>query len=324
MPHAIRVHETGGPEVLRWEEVAVGAPGPGEALVRHTAVGLNFIEIYIRTGLYPAAQLPYTPGMEGAGVVVALGEGVEHPKVGERVAYAYPMGSYCEERVMPVRHLVRIPDGISDQTAASMMLQGLTAQYLLKSSYPVKAGDSILFHAAAGGVGLIACQWAKHLGARVIGTVGSEEKAELARAHGCDHPIVYTRENVPARVRELTDGAGVPAVYDSVGKDSFNDSLDCLQPRGILVSFGQASGPVPPLSVNLLAAKGSLYLQRPTLMAYADPRERLLKMAEDLFAVVGSGAVQIRTNQTFPLAEAAEAHRALEGRRTTGSTVLLP
>ena len=324
MPHAIRAYETGGPEVLRWEEAAVGAPGPGEARVRHTAVGLNFIDIYIRTGLYPAPALPYTPGMEGAGLVVALGEGVEHLQPGDRVAYAHPIGAYCEERVMPARYLVRIPEGISDQAAASMMLQGLTVQYLLKSSYPVKAGDSILFHAAAGGVGLIACQWAKHLGARVIGTVGSEEKAELARAHGCDHPIVYTRENVPERVRELTDGAGVPAVYDSVGKDSFEDSLDCLQPLGILVSFGQASGAVPPLSINRLAAKGSLYLQRPTLMAYADPRENLLKMADELFAVVGSGAVQIRTNQTFTLAEAAEAHRALEGRRTTGSTVLLP
>ena len=324
MPHAIQIHETGGPEVMRLEEVAVGEPGPGEARIRHAAVGLNYIDVYFRMGLYPAPSLPFSPGMEGAGEIVALGEGVTDLTVGDRVAYAGSLGAYAEERIVPADRLVRVPEAVSDVEAASMMLQGMTVQYLLKSSYPVKAGDTILFHAAAGGVGLIACQWAKHLGATVIGTVGSDEKAELARAHGCDHPIVYTRENVVERVRELTDGAGVPAVYDSVGKDTFTDSLDCLQPAGTMVNFGQASGPIPPFEIGVLGAKGSLYLQRPTLMSYTARRADLLAMAEDLFEVVGSGAVKIRTNQTFPLADASEAHRALEGRRTTGSTVLLP
>ena len=324
MPHAIQVHETGGPDVMRLEEVSIGDPGPGEARIRHAAVGLNYIDVYFRMGLYPAPSLPFSPGMEGAGEILSLGEGVADLAVGDRVAYAGSLGAYAEERIIPADRLVRIPDAVSDVTAASMMLQGMTVQYLLKSSYPVKAGDLVLFHAAAGGVGLIACQWAKHLGATVIGTVGSDEKAELARAHGCDHPIVYTRESVVERVRELTGGAGVPVVYDSVGKDTFSDSLDCLRPAGTMVSFGQASGSIPPFDIGMLGAKGSLFLQRPSLMTYTTRRENLLAMAEDLFDVVGSGAVRIRTNQTFPLADAPQAHRALEGRRTTGSTVLLP
>ena len=324
MPHAIRIHETGGPEVMRYEEVAAGEPGPGEARIRHAAIGLNYIDVYFRAGLYPSPTLPFSPGMEAAGRIVALGEGVGDLAVGDRVAYAGSLGAYSEERNIPADRLVRVPEPVSDVAAVSMMLQGLTVRYLLKSSYPVKAGDAILFHAAAGGVGLIACQWAKHLGATVIGTVGSDEKAELARAHGCDHPIVYTRENVVERVRGLTGGEGVPVVYDSVGKDTFADSLDCLRPAGAMVSFGQSSGAIAPFDVGVLGAKGSLYLQRPTLMSYTARREDLLAMAADLFHVVGSGAVKILTNQTFPLAEAAEAHRALEGRRTTGSTVLLP
>ena len=324
MPHAIRIHETGGPEVMRYEEEAVGAPGPGEARIRQAAVGLNYIDVYFRMGLYPSPALPFSPGMEGAGEVVALGEGVDDLAVGDRVAYAGVLGAYREERIIAADRLVRVPDSVGDVAAASMMLQGMTVQYLLKSSYPVKSGDAILVHAAAGGVGLIACQWAKHLGATVIGTVGSDEKAGLARAHGCDHPIVYTRENVVERVREVTGGAGVPVVYDAVGKDTFADSLDCLRPAGTMVSFGQSSGSIPPFDVGVLGAKGSLYLQRPTLMSYTARREDLLAMAADLFDVVGSGAVKILTNQTYPLSEAAEAHRALEGRRTTGSTVLLP
>ncbi|MCY4452585.1 MAG: quinone oxidoreductase [Immundisolibacterales bacterium] len=324
MPHAIQVHETGGPDVMRLEEVSTGDPGPGEARIRHAAVGLNYIDVYFRMGLYPAPSLPFAPGMEGAGEILALGEGVTDLAVGDRVAYAGSLGAYAQERIIPADRLGRVPDAVSDVAAASMMLQGMTVQYLLKSSYPVKAGDTVLFHAAAGGVGLIACQWAKHLGVTVIGTVGSDEKAELARAHGCEHPIVYTRENVVERVRELTGGAGVPVVYDSVGNDTFSDSLDCLRPAGTMVSFGQASGPIPPFDIAMLGAKGSLFLQRPTLMTYTARRADLLAMAEDLFEVVGSGAVRIRTNQTFPLAEAAQAHRALEGRRTTGSTVLVP
>lgn len=324
MPHAIHVYEPGGPEVMRWEEAAVGDPGPGEARIRHTAVGLNYIDVYFRTGLYPAPSTPFTPGMEGAGEVVALGAGVSGLSVGDRVAYAPSLGAYSEERIIPADRLVPVPDDVNDATAASMMLQGMTVQYLLKRSYPVQAGDTILFHAAAGGVGLIACQWAKRLGATVIGTVGSDEKAELVRTLGCDHPIVYTRENVVERVRELTDGAGVPVVYDSVGKDTFEDSLDCLRPTGTLVSFGQSSGAIPPFDAGILGQKGSLYLQRPTLMTYSARREDLLAMAADLFEAVGSGAVKVLTRQTFPLSDAAEAHRALEGRLTTGSTVLLP
>jgi NADPH2:quinone reductase len=321
----VRVHEVGGPEVLRFEQVEVGEPGPGQARLRQTAVGLNFIDVYFRTGLYPAPGLPFTPGLEGAGVVEAIGEGVTEVAVGDRVAYAAPpIGAYAEARLMQADRLVRLPDAIGDQQAAAMMLKGMTAHYLLRRTFPVKAGQTILFHAAAGGVGLIACQWAKHLGARVIGTVGSEAKAQLARAHGCDVPIRYDREDVVARVRELTGGKGVSVVYDSVGKDTFEHSLDCLAPRGMLVAFGQSSGNIPPLNLGVLSQKGSLYVTRPTLMTYTAARDDLLASAKELFDVVQSGAVKIEINQTFALRETAQAHRALEGRKTTGSTILLP
>ena len=325
MPRAIRIHQTGGPEVMRWEDVEVGAPGPGEIRIRHEAVGLNYIDVYFRTGLYPAPSLPFSPGMEGAGVVEAVGEGVDSLVAGDRVAYAAPpVGAYAQVRLMPADKVVKVPDGIDSRQAAAMMLQGMTVEYLLLRTYPVRSGDTVLFHAAAGGVGLIACQWAKHLGATVIGTVGSDEKAELARAHGCDHPIVYTRENFTERVREITGGAGVPVVYDSVGRDTFEGSLDCLRPRGMLVSFGQSSGKIDPFDIGVLGAKGSLYVTRPTLMTYTASRAELESSAQALFDVVGSGAVRVTVNQTFPLAEAASAHRALESRQTTGSTVLLP
>ena len=321
----VRVHEVGGPEVLRFEQVEVGEPGPGQARLRQTAIGLNFIDVYHRTGLYPPPALPFTPGIEAAGVVEAIGEGVREVAVGDRVAYASaPMGAYAETRLMQADRLVKLPDGIDDRRAAAMMLKGMTAQYLLRRTFPVRAGQTILFHAAAGGVGLIACQWAKHLGARVLGTVGSDPKAELARAHGCDVPIRYDREDVVARVRELTDGKGVPVVYDSVGKDTFEKSLDCLAPRGMLVAFGQSSGNIPPLNLGVLSQKGSLYVTRPTLVTYNAARDDLLSAAKELFDVVKSGAVSIEINQTFALRDAAEAHRALEGRQTTGSTLLLP
>ena len=325
MPKAIRIHQTGGPDAMQWEDVEVGAPGPGEIRIRHEAVGLNYIDVYFRTGLYPAPSLPFSPGMEGAGVVDAVGEDVDSLAAGDRIAYAAPpVGAYAEERLMPAEKVVKIPAGIDSSQAAAMMLQGMTVEYLLRRTYPVQSGDTILFHAAAGGVGLIACQWAKHLGATVIGTVGNEEKAELARTHGCDHPIVYTRENFAERVRELTDGAGVPVVYDAVGRDTFEGSLDCLQPRGMLVSFGQSSGKIEPFDVGVLSARGSLYITRPTLMTYTASRADLEDSAHALFDVVDGGAVRITVNQTFPLAEAAAAHRALESRQTTGSTVLMP
>lgn len=321
---AIRIHQPGGPEVMHWEEVEVRQPGPGEALVRHTAVGLNYIDVYHRTGLYPV-PLPATLGLEGAGVVEAVGDGVVEVRPGDRVAYANPpIGAYCERRVMPADRLVTLPHEISDTQAAAMMLQGMTAQYLLRRTYRVQAGDTILIHAAAGGVGLLVCQWAKHLGATVIGTVGSDAKAELARAHGCDHPIVYTREDFVARTKTLTDGDGVAVVYDSVGKDTFLGSLDCLRPLGMMVSFGQSSGKVEPLDTGLLAAKGSLFLTRPSLMTYTAKREDLVSSAAELFDVVGRGFVRVEVNQTYPLSEAAQAHRDLEARKTTGSTVLLP
>lgn len=324
MVRAIRIHETGGPEVLRWEDVEVGEPGAGEVRLRQTAIGLNYIDTYHRTGLYPL-PLPAVIGMEGAGEVTAVGPGVDAVSVGQRVAYAgLPVGAYAEERLIPAHRLVPLPDGIDDRQAAAMMLQGMTAQYLLRATYRVQPGDPILIHAAAGGVGLIVCQWARHLGATVIGTVGSEEKAALARAHGCEHPILYKHENVVERVRQITGGAGLPVVYDSVGADTCMASLDCLRPRGVLVLFGQSSGPVPPFDLGLLAAKGSLYVTRPTLMTYTADRADLLASAAELFEVVSSGAVRIEVNQTFALADAAAAHRALEGRRTTGSTVLLP
>ncbi len=325
MTKAIRIHETGGPEVMRWEDIEVGAPGPGEIRLRHEAVGLNYIDVYFRTGLYPAPSLPFSPGLEGAGVVEAVGEGVDSLVTGDRVAYAAPpVGAYTQARLIPAEKVVKVPAGIDARQAAAMMLQGMTVEYLLRRTRPVRSGDTILLHAAAGGVGLIACQWAKHLGATVIGTVGSDEKAELARAHGCDHPIVYTRENFTERVREITEGAGVPVVYDSVGRDTFEGSLDCLQPRGILVSFGQSSGKIDPFDIGVLGVRGSLYVTRPTLMTYTATRADLESSARALFDVVGSGAVRITVNRTFPLAEAADAHRALESRQTTGSTVLLP
>ncbi|WP_134496156.1 quinone oxidoreductase family protein [Microvirga pakistanensis] len=322
MPHSIRFYETGGPEVLIWEEMDVGSPGPGEVRVRHTAIGLNYVDTYVRSGLYPTS-LPSGLGTEAAGVVEEVGPGVTDVKVGDRVAYSVSsQGAYSEERVMPADRLVVLPDGISDQQAAAMMLKGMTAQYLIRQTYKVKAGDTILFHAAAGGVGLIACQWAKALGATVIGTIGSDEKAELAKAHGCDHPVVYTRENFVERVREITNGTMVPVVYDSVGKDTFSASLDCIAPRGLMVLFGQSSGAVEPVNLGILAQKGSLYVTRPTLRTYADKRADLLAMAQDLFDVVLSGAVKIEVNQTYPLRDVAKAHRDLQARKTTGSTIL--
>jgi NADPH2:quinone reductase len=325
MSQAIRIHEYGGPEVMLWEEISIPDPAPGEVHLRQTAVGLNYIDVYHRTGLYPLGDLPATPGMEGAGEVVAIGDGVDEVAPGDRVAYAgLPPGAYAQERLIPAHRLVKRPDGISDRQAAGMMLQGMTVQYLLRSTFRVKPGDTILFHAAAGGVGLIACQWAKHLGATVIGTVGSPEKAELARAHGCDFPILYREEDWVARVREITDGEGVPVVYDSVGRDTFMKSLDCLRPLGLMVSFGQASGPVGPFDAGVLAAKGSLFLTRPTLMTYTANREDLLASAGELFDAVLSGAVRIEVKQTYALSDATRAHRDLEARRTTGSTVLIP
>lgn len=326
MSKAIRIHAIGGPEVLQWEEIAVGAPGPGEVLLRHDAIGLNYIDVYHRIGLYPLpGGLPAIPGMEGAGVVIDVGPEVQEFKPGDRVAYAgLPPGAYAGERLIPAHRLVRLPDAIGTRQAAAMMLQGMTAQYLLRRTYRVREGDIILIHAAAGGVGLIACQWAKRLGATVIGTVGSAEKAELARKHGCDHPLLYRTGDWVHQVRELTGGAGVAAVYDSVGRDTFMKSLDCLQPMGILVSYGQSSGPVEPFDPGILAAKGSLFLTRPTLMTYTARREDLLASARELFEVVSSGAVQIEINQSYPLQEAARAHRDLEARVTTGSSVLIP
>lgn len=325
MAKAIRIHEYGGPEVMRWEEVEIGEPGPGQLRVRHGAIGLNYIDVYHRTGLYALPALPWTLGMEGAGLVEAVGAGVTEFKVGDRIAYASPpVGAYAEVRLIPADRVVALPAAIDDRTAAAMMLQGMTAQYLLRRTYRVQAGDTILLHAAAGGVGLIVSQWARQLGATVIGTVGNDEKAELARAHGCHQVIVYSRENFVERVRDLTGGQGVAVVYDSVGRDTFMGSLDCLRPLGLMVSYGNASGPVPPFDPGLLAAKGSLFLTRPTLMTYTAKREDLLACATELFDMVTSDAVKIEIRQTYPLAEAAQAHRDLEARRTTGSTVLLP
>lgn len=323
--HAIRFAHTGGPEVLHWEEVELPSPGPGDALVRHTAIGVNFIDVYHRTGLYPVPSLPSGIGMEAAGVVEGVGEGVTEVGVGDRVAYATaPIGAYATWRCVPAARLVRIPPGISDEEAAAMMLKGMTAQYLLRRTYRVQPGEQIVFYAAAGGVGSIACQWAKHLGAEVIGVVGSDEKAALARSFGCAHTIVYTRERVTDRVREITGGKGVPVVYDSVGKATFFDSLDCLAARGLMVSFGNASGLVPPFDIQQLAWRGSLYLTRPTLATYTATREELQAAAGELFDVVLSRAVRIHIGQRFALREAQAAHRALESRTTTGAIVLLP
>lgn len=324
MTNAIRFHTVGGPEVLAWESVDVADPAAGEVRVRHHAVGVNYIDTYHRSGLYPV-PLPSGIGLEGAGVVEAVGSGVTEWQVGDRVAYAGgPLGAYAQVRNMPADRLVRLPDALGFEQGAAMMLQGLTAQYLLRRTYRVQAGDTILIHAAAGGVGLIVCQWAHALGATVIGTVGSDEKAALARAHGCDHTIVYTRERFAERVREITGGQGVAVVYDSIGKDTFMASLDCLQPLGMMVLFGAASGPVAPIDLQVLAQKGSLFVTRPTLFTYAAKRSDLVAMADDLFALVTSGQVRIEVNQRYALQEAATAHRDLESRRTTGSTILLP
>jgi len=322
--HAIRFHETGGPDKLRWEEVELGEPGEGQVLLRQTAVGLNYIDTYHRSGLYPV-PLPSGIGLEGAAVVERLGPGVKGLKVGDRVAYcSAPIGAYAEWRLYPAERLVGLPAGIADRQAAGMMLQGMTVEYLIRRTYPVKAGQTVLLHAAAGGVGLIACQWLKHLGATVIGTAGSPEKMALAKAHGATHVINSRKEDVAKRVRELTGGKGVPVVYDGVGKDTFQASLDSLAPRGMFVSFGNASGPVPAFEPGILSAKGSLFFTRPSLMAYTTTREDLLASAKALFEVVESGAVKIEIHQTYPLKDAAGAHRDLEARKTTGSTVLLP
>jgi NADPH:quinone reductase len=322
MPHAIHFEKTGGPEVLAWREVEIGRPGDGQVRLRHTAVGLNYIDTYHRSGLY-SLPLPSGLGSEAAGIVDEVGPGVAGFRPGDRVAYAGgPIGAYAEARIMPADRLVPVPAGISDAQAAAMMLKGMTAWYLVRRTHPVKPGETILVHAAAGGVGLIACQWAKHLGATVIGTVGDEEKAALVRNHGCDHPILYRREDFVARVSALTGGRKLPVVYDSVGKDTFYKSLDCLAPLGLMVSFGQSSGAIGPVDIGILAAKGSLFLTRPTLNTYTASREDLLTAARELFQVVESGAVKIAINQTYPLSEAARAHRDLESRKTTGQTVL--
>lgn len=324
MTHAIRIHAHGGPEVMKWEAIEVGAPGEQEVRIRHTAVGVNFIDTYHRTGLYKI-PLPSVIGREGAGVVEAVGSAVTGLNVGDRVAYgAAPIGSYCEERLIPADRVVKLPASVTDPQAASIMLKGMTAQYLLRRTYAVKAGDTILCHAAAGGVGLILCQWAKHLGAIVIGTVGSEEKGKLAKAHGCDHIIYYSREDFVARVAEITGGKKCAVVYDGVGKDTFLKSLDCLRPRGTMATFGNASGKVEPFDLGLLAAKGSLYVTRPTLDTHVATREDLVATANELFDVVGRGIVKVEINQTYALKDAAQAHRDLEARKTTGSTVLLP
>ncbi len=324
MTKAIRFHKTGGPEVLVYEDVDVGAPGPGQARVKNNAIGLNFIDTYHRSGLYPL-PMPSGLGLEAAGVVEAVGDGVDYLKPGDRVAYAGgPPGAYSEVRLIPADRLVKIPDGITDEQAAAMMLKGMTVQYLIRRTYRVQAGQTVLFHAAAGGVGLIAGQWLKALGCTTIGTVGSDEKAALAKANGYDHTIVYTRENFAERVKEITGGAKVPVVYDSVGKDTFMGSLDCLQPLGMLVVFGNGSGPVSAFDLGLLAQKGSLYVTRPTLVSYTSKREDLVATANDLFEVVKSGKVKIGINQTYALKDAAQAHRDLEGRKTTGSTIFKP
>jgi len=323
MSKAIRIHAHGGPEVMKWEDVPTPEPGPGEALIKHEAVGLNYIDVYFRTGLYKAPNMPLVIGQEGAGTVTAVGANVINVAPGDRVAYAGPIGGYATDRVIPADRLVKLPAAISFQTGAAMMLQGMTAQYLLRRTYKVKSGDAIVVHAAAGGVGLILCQWAKHLGATVIGVVSNEEKAALAREHGATHTVVGYSTLV-ADVKRITGGAMVPVVYDSVGKDTFNASLDCLAPLGLMASYGSASGPVPPVDIGILAAKGSLFLTRPSLATYTAKRTDLEIVAADLFEVVAKGAVKIQVNQTFALKDAAQAHIALEARKTTGSTVLIP
>ena len=324
MAHAIRIHAYGGPEALKWEEVEVGDPGPGEVRLRQGAVGLNYIDTYHRTGHYKLASLPAVIGMEGAGTVEAVGPGVSDVKVGDRVAYAGVLGGYAQARLIAADRLVKLPPGIDERTAAAMMLQGMTVRYLLRETYPCTADTVLLFHAAAGGVGLIACQWARAIGATMIGTVGSQEKARLAKEYGCTHVINYRAEDFVARVKEITGGAGCDVVYDSVGKDTFPSSLDCLKPKGLWVSFGSASGPVPPFEIAILAAKGSLYATRPTVMTYTARRADLLANASELFDMVGKGAIKIVVGRTYPLSETAAAHRDLEARKTTGSVVLIP
>ena len=323
MTKAIRIHSPGGPEAMKWDDVPTPEPGPNEALIKQEAIGLNYIDVYFRTGLYKAPSLPLVIGQEGAGTVTAVGGNVSNVKPGDRVAYAGAIGGYATERVIIADRLVKLPDGIDFNTAAAMMLQGMTVQYLLRRTYAVKAGDTIVVHAAAGGIGLIMCQWARHLGANVIGVVSNEAKADLARANGAAHAIVGY-DKLAAEVKRITGGAGVPVVYDSIGKDTFGASLDCLAPLGLMVSFGNASGPVPPVDIGILAAKGSLFLTRPSLATYTAKRADLEKTAADLFDVVLKGAVKINVNQTFPLKDAAAAHIALESRKTTGSTVLVP
>jgi NADPH2:quinone reductase len=324
MTKAIRIYEHGGPETLKYEDVDIGDGGPSEIRLRHNNIGLNYIDIYQRTGLYPVGDLPKTLGMEAAGIIKEVGANVKGFKVGDRVAYAMGLGSYSEERIWGTERLVKIPDTIEDQTAAAMMLQGMTAYYLLNRTYKVRAGDTILIYAAAGGLGLIACQWAKYLGATVIGCVGSEKKAEIARAHGCDHPILYREESVPERVKDITNGEGVPVVYDSIGKKTFHDSLECLRPFGLMVSFGNASGPLDPFNIASLGPKGSLHITRQTLATHTATRALLNECSSELFDVVEKGHVKININQTYPLEQAEQAHRDLESRKTTGSTILVP
>ena len=323
MSKAVRYHQQGGPEVLQLDEISIGDPGPGQVRIRHTAIGVNFVDTYQRSGLYPM-QLPGVAGNEGAGVVEAVGPGVKELKKGDRIAYTGLPGSYCEERIVPADRMVKVPKGISDEQAASMMLKGMTVHYLIFTTYKVKKGDTVLWHAAAGGVGLIACQWLKKLGVTTIGTVGSDEKGELAKAHGCHHVINYSRENFLERVKEITKGKKLPVVYDAVGKTTWDGSLDCLQPRGLMVSFGNASGAVPPVNLGILSAKGSLYVTRPTLATHIATRADLVKRSKDLFEVVKSGKVKIETTARYKLADAQAAHRDLEGRKTTGSVVLEP
>jgi NADPH2:quinone reductase len=324
MTKAIRIHQTGGPEVMQWEDVEVGEPGPGQIRIRHTAIGLNYLDTYHRSGVYPL-PLPSGIGSEGAGVVTGVGPGVKELKKGDRVAYASPpVGAYAEERLMPADRVVKIPAGISDRTAAAMMLKGMTARYLIRQTYKVKKGETVLFHAAAGGVGLIACQWLRALGVKVIGTVGTREKAALAKKHGCTWPVVYTEEDFLEAVKKITKGKGVPVVYDGVGKAVFMKSLDCLAPRGVMATFGNASGVVDPVPPGILAAKGSIYLTRPTLFTHVATREALLATANDLFRMVRSGKVKIRIDQEYALKDAARAHADLESRKTTGSTILIP
>jgi NADPH2:quinone reductase len=322
MTKAIRIHQTGGPEVLCWEDIEVGNPGEGQVRLRQTACGLNYIDVYGRTGLYPVGELPAIIGMEAVGVVESVGNGVNTLVEGDRVAYVMQIGAYAEARLIDAKHLVKIPDSIDDQTAAAMMLKGITAYYLLHRTYPVQAGDTILMYAAAGGVGLILCQWAKHLGVSVIGCVGSQDKAELAKANGCEHTILYREEDIATRVRDITDGVGVAAAYDSIGKATFESSLDSLRPFGVLATYGNASGPVESFNPAILAPKGSLYVTRPTLATHISTRELLQEAANSLFEVVANGTVKIHVNQSFALADCVEAHRNLEARNTTGSTVL--